>query len=416
MYYVFLSLGALVPLMDLGFIVAVNRAVAYAMAGAKELRAQGIVPSESQHARPNHELIWHLLRATRILYRWLSALAFLLLGLFGTVVVGLRVAETDSPPLTWVAWGATLMSGVWEVYASWWGVFLLSLNRVVRATQLNFLAYLVKLVLGCVLLLCGADLLSLPLAGLFAGLLHRALARRECLQVLAEFPRPSGPTDVKALLGKLWPNSWRQGLVTLSTYLSTNANALICLKVFGLAANAQFGLSTQIIAISQGMATVWTDVKWPLVFQLRTRQDHPGLRQMLWARVWLQIITFSLLAALAVAFGPTLLQWLGSEKKLLPVPWLVALAAQGLLDMQFSFWTCLLCTENRVPSLRATVVTSLASVVLVLSLVHFSSLGVPSLILGPLLARSIYNYWYWPLAGARSLRSTLLRFMLKTHP
>jgi hypothetical protein len=32
-------------------------------------------------------------------------------------------------------------------------------------------------------------------------------------------------------------------------------------------------------------------------------------------------------------------------------------------------------------------------------------------VLGSLIAGSVLNYWYWPLAGARSMKTTLLTFL-----
>jgi hypothetical protein len=46
----------------------------------------------------------------------------------------------------------------------------------------------------------------------------------------------------------------------------------------------------------------------------------------------------------------------------------------------------------------------------VLCLVHFSTLGVGSLVLAPLAFGCLFSYWYWPLAGAASLHSNWFAF------
>ena len=80
-YYVFLSLVALAPLLDMGFLASIDRAISYAMGGATELRAQGMVPTGSMDAPPNFPLLWQLLDATRTLYRYLSLGVILILSL-----------------------------------------------------------------------------------------------------------------------------------------------------------------------------------------------------------------------------------------------------------------------------------------------------------------------------------------------
>src|ERR1043166_790155 len=47
-YYVLLSLQAIVPLLDFGIAVSVDRSVSYAMGGATQLTAHGLHPEEPQ--------------------------------------------------------------------------------------------------------------------------------------------------------------------------------------------------------------------------------------------------------------------------------------------------------------------------------------------------------------------------------
>ncbi len=216
------------------------------------------------------------------------------------------------------------------------------------------------------------------------------------------------------LLAILWPTSWRTGLQYFSSYFTTYVNVLICSQVFGLTANAEYGLSVQVIQLAQGMSLVWSQVKWPQVGQYRTRNDVGGLRRMLRPRVWLQIGTFIILAASAIGFGPVFLEWLSTDKRMLPTVWLVVLGSNSFLEMQFTFWTTLLSMENRIPSLWPTVATNVFSLGLVLSLIHWTSLGLGAFVIGPLAAGVLFNYWYWLIAGARSLETSWSRFMFRS--
>jgi O-antigen/teichoic acid export membrane protein len=411
MYQVFLSLAALLPILDFGFSVSIDRYVSYAMAGARELKPMGLTPHEGE-STPNVPMLWELLETTRRLFRYMSLAAFLLLGAIGTGAVAWRVQETAEPIYTWAAWAVTLGSVVLEIYAGWWNVFLRGMNEVLLSARISVLAYGLKLVLAIALLLAGAGLLAVPVAGLFSSLLQRQLSRHHCLKRLGPAP-PHGSWQTNALLKILWPNSWRVGLQFLSGYLATQANVLICSTFFGLTAAGQFGLSLQIVGIIQGMATVWTLVKWPLVGQYRSRGDYPALRRLLWPRLWLQSLTFLLLAGAGWFFGPTLLKWQGSGKELLPPLLFGLLLGNGFLESQFSFWTTLLSTENRIPSLWPTVATNASSLLLVLSLIHFAGLELAAPVLSPLLAGSLFNYWFWPREGARNLQTRWWKFTFR---
>lgn len=410
MYYVLLSLAALVPLVDFGFSPTIGRFITYAMGGAEALLPQGIAkPGKS--SEPNYRLLWELLATMRVLYRYLTLVLLVVLGVWGTYIVELRVQETGSPLLVRLAWAATLLTALFDIYANWWVVYLRNLNQVLAATQIALLGSAVRLFVAAVLLVAGAGLLSLPLGTLAGSLLQRLLSRRRCL---AHLPAAAIPehVDVKKYLAILWPNTWRTGVQFLSGYLTVNANVAICLHVLGLSSNAQYGLSVQLLSILSGMAAVWTAVKWPVIGQCLARHDSGSVKRILRPRMWLQNVTYVAGGAAILFVAPFLLSHFGGHKQMLPVPWMALLLLNGFLEMQFILWGTLLFTENRMEYLWPTVATNVLSLGLSLALIHYTGLGLGALVLGPLLAGAIFNYWYWPAYEARRLGTTVLRFFV----
>ena len=411
MYYVFLSLVALVPLVDFGFGPTIGRFVSYAMGGAEMLQAHGVAqmgPSKE----PNFRLLWELLISTRTLYRYLTLALLFVLGTWGTYVVELRIHETSSPSMTRLAWGVTLISALWEIYSNWWEIFLRSMNQVSSAARIAVLATVVRLVLAAVLLLCGWGLLSLPVGTLIGSLVQRHLARKRCLRLLAGTPRPE-KIRVKHYLGIFWPNTWRLGVQCVSGYLTVNANTAICLQVLGLAGNAQYGLSVQLFNIASGMAAVWLEVKWPVIGQYYARHDLVAIRGVLRQRLWLQVVTFLPMAAFLLLCAPWLLARFGNGKEVLPSAWFGLMALNSLLEGQCGAWGTVMLLGNRFPFLWQTVATNVTSLVLSLTLITLSPLGLGALVLGPLVAGSLLKYWYWPVYGSRTLGATLFGVLFR---
>jgi hypothetical protein len=413
MYCVFLTLVALVPMVDFGFGPTIGRFVSYAMGGAEAIQPQGIAKRGSSSA-PNYDLLWQLLFTTRRLYSILLLVLLVVLGVWGNYVVELRIQETASPALTRLAWGVTFASALFDIYSGWWGVYLSNMNQVLAATRIGLLSMAVRLVIASALLLGGGGLLSLPVGSFCGSLVGRALTRRRCLRLLADHPPPKA-VKLKENLKILWPNSWRAGVYFISGYLIGIVNTTICVRVLGLAATAQYGLSIQLVGIAATMAAVWTSVKWPLVGQYLARHDVGAVQRVLRPRLWLQIFTFLLLAAVLIVCGPVLLQWFGNHKTMLPSRWLALLFLNSLLEMQFTLWTTLIFAQNRMPFLWFAVASNVLSLTLSQTLIHFTSLGLGALVLAPLLAGSLFNYWYWPPYGARSLGTSLFR-LLFTRP
>jgi O-antigen/teichoic acid export membrane protein len=408
MYYVLLNLVTLAPVIDFGFSPTIVRFVSYAMGGAETLQPQGFVKAAS--ASPNSRLLWQLFFTTRSLYRYMAIIVLLLVGAWGTYMVELRIHETPFPNITRIAWAITLVATVSDVYSNWAVIFLRGMNEVLVSVQISVAASVVRFVVAAALLLGGGGLMSLPLGTLVASLLQQTLARRQCRKRLGGHLVPE-PAHIWQHLRTLWPNSWRLGLATVWVCLTTQANTAICVKLLGLASYAQYALSCQLVGIISGMAMVWTQVKWQVVGQHFTQHDYAAMRRLLWPRFWLQHMTYLALAAGLLICGPLLLRWFGSGKQMLPLGWLVLLAVYSFMELYLGFWISLISTENRIPYLWPTAATCVLTVSLSLILIHTTSLGIGALVLSPLLMGSLFNYWYWPAAGARSLRTGLLRFV-----
>jgi hypothetical protein len=67
--------------------------------------------------------------------------------------------------------------------------------------------------------------------------------------------------------------------------------------------------------------------------------------------------------------------------------------------------------ENRLPFLWPTVITNVCSLMLAMALLQFTPLKMGALILAPLLAGIVFNYWHWAIAGPASVGTTWWRFV-----
>ena len=410
MHYLLSGIMVLAPLLDFGFGNALWRAVAHAQAGGRELSAQGLVSAPAKGALPNFRLHWQLIHAARHTFERLTWWAAAILAVCGTAAVAFRVAELPAPRMAWAAWAITWIAAVAEVRMGWWGMFLLGLNRPREFAQANFVGYAIRLALAAALLWAGAGLLAVPIAAMVGVGFQRWLACRECRRQLAGKEVPIEQGAVQEITCLLWPNARRIGIVALSSFLGTQALLLISLAEFGLVATATFGLSLQLTSVSQGMAAVWLQVKWPELAQRQTQGDLAGLRALMRARVILALATCTLLTVGAVSIAPPLLAWLAPDKSVLPVGWLAVMAVTALLDLHLSCWGVLLFAGNQVPYQWPIVIGNLTTLALALVL-GVTSLGMGGLALAPLLVGLAYNHWHWPSVGAAQLGTTWSKLM-----
>lgn len=413
-YYMFVAIGQFTLVIDFGFSSTIGRFVSYAMSGATRLVAQGVSTTDDA-AKPNLKLLWELLFTTRILYRRLALGCIALLAVIGTPFIASIADQTQRVSHTWLAWCLTIVAASAEIYSTWWNIFLASMNRVTASNRILVASYSLKLGLSCVLLLYGGGLMSVPIAAIIASVLLRGVSRRACLNILGA----SEPKDARHAwrehFAVIWPNTWRLGLQSSSRFLATGLFVLICGAALQADRAGQLGISLQIFAMLQSMAMVWTSVKWPVIGQLRAQQDIPELQRIFWPRVWLQSLSYLAGAALVVILGPLALEWLGTDKQLIPRAWLIVIALNGFFETQFNIWGTLISTENRLPYLWPSVAANIGSLVLALVLLYGTSLKEGAFVLAPLLVGLLFNYWHWPMEGAKSIRTSLTQFLF-TRP
>lgn len=411
MYYIFLSLVALVPLIENTFSFNIGRHVHYAMGGATRLSAFGADTSETL-GEPNYRLLQGLLNTSGIIYGGLALLVCLLLGTYGTWLTAEQAGETSRPLLTWTAWWMMLAATSLDIFSLRWMGFLRNLNQVAEASRIGVASYAIKATATSVLLVCGANLLSIPLGTIVSALFQRTLARRKTLALLPDVGDSGADFPIRTLLKIIWPNTWRTGLKLFSIYLCNLGLITLCSRNFGLAAAAIYGLSVQIMNIAQQMAMVWTNVKWPLVGQLRIKQDYQALRKVLWPRLWLQDLTFVGIATSAIFLAQPLLELMHTTKSVLPAPWFPLLAINHFLWLRYAFWVFLISTENRLPSLWPTVITNLITLIVAKIFIQDSHFEIGSLVLAPLICGGLFNYWYWMIEGAKTLDTNWRRFLI----
>ena len=413
MYALFSVLTGLLITFDMMFGTTITRNVGYAMRGIMEIQAQGIAALTEKDREPNYTLLGQLLSATQKIYRYLALGILVLLGVGGTLMISPHFDQTSSPGITRLAWGITIISACLELYTGYWFVFLRGLNQVVLSARLSACIYGGRLVIAVALLLSGAGLLAVPIATLLTGVTQRMLARRITLQLMPKEFRLDGRRD-RELIRAIWPNTWRMGLILLSINIMMIGFGKLITWKWGLGAFYPYHFSYQILyTVCMSMAGVWTLVKWPLICQLRALKDNAGVQKIIWPRIWLQILTYLGLSIGFIVAGPPILKWIAPDKELLPRIWLSLLGLYTFLEMQYVFWTTLISTENRIPSLWAAVFTNLATVVVSALLMQFTPLKIGAFIVGPLACGVAFNFWFWPRFGARTLNTTWLVFMTR---
>lgn len=404
LWYVFISLGALAALLDLGFAHAVNRAAGYLWAGSPGLLPFGIDPGSpivengatidnALRRQRSLPMLSNLVASLRVYYLCMGALLLLLLATAGSAWIWRRsvgLADARSIRFAFLVYAVGVTLGFAN---SLWPSLLSGINAVRQAQQIMAACLVINLLLACAGLLLGWGLWALVVATIVAGFAERIIGRAVFRNLV---PLPRGEFDF-SIIRVLWPNAWRTAAVGLGAFAILQANTLICSAFLDLRTTASYGLSLQAVTLLVGISSVWVTLKMPMINRLRVQGRLERIALLFRKRIALAVFTFLFGGIVLLWLGKPLLHLLKTQTQLLPASLLTILLLIQLLEMHHSLYGELVYSENINPFVKPALISGVA--VIILSALLTPRLGVLGMLLASGLVQLCFNNW-WPVVRA----------------
>lgn len=406
LWYVFAAVGTLIVVMDLGLVVTVSRNITMAWMGAPRLDQVSSTVKDAQPG-PNFELLGKLVGACRTAYLGLGVAVLALCLSIGTLHVANvsagQMARSDA--LTaWIVYAIAVSS---NMALSFWNPLLRGLGRVSESAKANVCNKVAQLALTVIALLAGGGLTGVAVAYLLSGLIFRWVSRHYFFQAVG------GPTGVTLsrhslnerfeVLRAIWPNSYRQGVVSVSQYVMISAPVLIASAALPLSTVASLGMTLQLIGVLKVVANAPFNALLPEFVSLRMHADVWTLQHRFPLTVGMATYTVLLGGATVLVCGDRALALLGADVTLLSAGLAGLLLLNEWATNQYALCSAFLATDNHVPMAKAYAVTATLSVMLQLFLVLVVGWGVLGLVLGSLAVSMGYNSWMWPRRAAKDV-------------
>jgi O-antigen/teichoic acid export membrane protein len=403
LWYVFVSLGAVAGLMDLGFAHTSTRAAGYLWAGSRVLLPFGIdladppvetdATSRAIRREPNLPMFSNLVASLRVYYLSASGLLLLLLTTAGGAWIwhkSVGLAHAQSIRLAFFAYAIGISLGFAN---SLWPSLLAGINAVKEAQQITTACLLAFVSLAAAGLLAGLGMWALVIGTIVAGFAERLIGRRVFYRLV---PLPTGKFDL-SVLRALWPNAWRTAAVGLGAFMTFQANTLICSAFLDLRTTASYGLSLQAVTSLVGISSIWVRVRLPAINHLRAQGMVERIPWIFRQRIVFALLTFGAGAAALLLLGRPLLDLLNARTQLLPTALLATLLLIQLLEMHHSLYAELVYSENVNPFVKPALISGVA--IIILSLLLTPRFGVWGMLLASGLVQLCYNNW-WPVRRA----------------
>lgn len=399
LWYVFLSFGGLVTLLDFGFAQTISRVTAYLWGGARELipyglpTAENIAQNNDGQITPNFLLLSRLIAALKVYYRILGGAALVLLLTCGSWWVHIKTRGLPNAQSLQIAFIVYAVAVALNIVGNMWLFTLNGINRVRESLQLSILCLAENYAVAIGGLLSGLRVWALVMANFAMGITERLTGRF----LFYKYTRiENAPADMQ-MVRVLWPNAWRTGIVLVATYMGLQANTLICSGFLGLKITASYGLTLQAVMLLVGVSSVWVAVKLPFINQLRSQGRLQEIANLFRQRIALAILTYLFGAFVLFFFGHWVLTLLHTKTQFLPAPLLATMLLIYLLEAHHSLYASLVFSENVNPFVVPAIISGTA--IVTLSVLLTPRIGVWGMLLAQGIVQLSFNNW-WPVVRA----------------
>ena len=414
LWYVYVAVANLALLFEFGFNPTFARNIVYVVSGARRLTRNGCDKDSIQEG-----IDWHLLnvviRASKLVYAAIAIVVLIALAVFGSMYVG-YITRGLSGVGHWIAWGVFCLSIFLNLYYLSFITVLRGYGDVAGENRSKTFAKLSQLVVSGVLLLMGFGLIGASIGYLANGLLMRVFAsirlrsHKVIAQGRASDERAVSLGEVRNVLSTIIHIAWRDGLVQIACYISTQAMSIISSLTLGLAATGTYSVLLQLATAVYHFAAAYPKSFFP-AFQARyTENDVMGQRKIASTGVvaYWGLVVFGT-AGVALVILP-LLPYV-KPGVVIDVPLFIFMCLYLGLWQQHSIFCNYIIGMNEIPYMRGYIVAAVLGVTLAFVFAGVLGWGAWGIVAGQAVSQLVFNNWMWPMYLAKKLGTTYRTLM-----
>src|SRR5690606_18069763 len=198
--------------------------------------------------------------------------------------------------------------------------------------------------------------------------------RRAIEGVRVDFPKR------KELLGSIWYNSRKLGLVLLSGYAINNFSIFLAGLYLDADAIASYGVLKQLVGVILLLSSTLFVSYNPTFSSLRIKGDDSKLIKTFAFSMNVYYVLFIAGATFLVLFGQSILQGIGSQAFLPSSTIIIAYCIVVLLEGNHSNFATFIVTKNQVPFLKSSIIAGLLVVFGYFFILDYTNYGIMGLI------------------------------------
>ena len=405
LWNVFITIGSLAALLDFGFSNSFSRNITYIFSGVKSLQKRGYGEVDQLDNSIDYGLLKSVTAAMRRYYGILAAL-FLVIFLVASPFYLTTVLQQYSGNKTevWISWLVYGVLVAYQLYTYYYGSILAGRGYIKKLNQIIIIGQSCRIIASVVFLLLGFGLISLVIGQFVSDIVNRSLCYlsfydkeiRQNLKNAVQIP-------VGEIMKIMTPNAVKIGFTTFGTFLIGKSIMIIAPLYLTLADIASYGTTKQMIELIMSLSTIWFSTYYPKITMHRVKDEILDLKRMYIKGNLAMFAVFIICGIGLILTGPTLLTLIHSKTQFLPTIMIVVLLFSAMLDSNQNMATSLLLTGNEVPFMKATIISGISSLCILLFCLNFTHLGIWGMIIAPAVALTAYSNWKWPYVVSKQL-------------
>lgn len=416
LWYVFNAVSSFALLFDMGFSVTMARHIAYCYSGVQRLAAKGIEANTEENAKVDRQLLSKVLFSSKIIY---LAAAGIMLILLQTVGVFYVQTVSSDVVIAWKegAWRTFAVSIALNLFVNHYYSVMRGTGKIKEINQIQVVSKIVMLVLNISLLMAGYGLLSVAISNIITSCCVLVALKYYTRNITNKTKYKRDGQSLKQylagcleVLGKIWHNAYREGIVTLSTYANNHFGTILISMTGNMAQTAAYSTCVQFVNIVSNVSASYNTAIRPTIQSLFAK----GKKQEATKYISLSFAVFYALFALGtvgiVSVGFHVLALLKKDLVIDRIMYLV-ISAYMFLGKNHSISAQYISDMNNLPYVKAYVLSSAIGLALSFVLISVTPLGIYGYILAVAFVQLCYNNWYWPRYLSRQLDVPLTKLI-----
>jgi len=405
LWTIYATIGGLAILLDFGFSNSFSRSVTYIFSGVKELKIEGYTPVDADDKTIDYGLLKSVIAAMRRYYGILAVVFLIVFTVISPFYLKSILKEySGNKSEIWVSWFAYGVLVAYQLYTYYYSSILSGRGKVKRVQQIIIIGQICRIGTAVIFLLLGYGIISLVIAQFVSDIVNRTLCYYSFYDKELKLNlHTSANVEVGEVMKMMTPNALKIGLTAVGGLLNSRLVILIAPLYLTLDEIASYGTTKQMLDLIISLGLLWFGTYYPKITLHRVNDNIIQIKRMYLKAKFSMVMIFLICGTGLIFIGPGLLVLIHSKTHLLPSFMTFIFLIVAFLETNHVLAAQMILTKNEVPFAKASIISGLAAIVLLLISLRFTTIGIWGMILAPGIAQIVYQNWKWPLIVIQDL-------------